>query len=628
MGGVGEVLGKLFEQVGTKVPEMLRKTEAGSSVHDLAGSKDDFFRMGGEDGAAIGDLHKNYQFYKAQYTKHLDKPLNDLQEGLAKEPTFAGKFTNKSTLGDIHNELQNVNHPAKQLTGKLLGMNSDNAGKTLQEISIQNLAQSRVLASAQAFGPKMENVIPYIMKAYESGNPVSKNWADGVMNVLSNETHDTSSYMTYQGKVKASSVKTTIGRAFTAENKLRNYTGQTPLDMPDVSPTYSSPGVLERRVQNVLRTVQLPFVALKHLSTYGNLSSIPAPTIVKSMLSMSDKEFKNFLDTSNILAVTEHDMLHRDIQGRFGKVAEWTKSPTAGSIFYNSIHMPLFDTLRRFQLTLSAAVGYHSAQDWAAQSLQGNKRALLELKEMGIDPNEVLKQEGKLSEDQLRKAMFHFTNNRFFTDKSIERSLLSNSNPWLRSATMYHTFVNAQQRFIRRELEKMLKAGDYKSIAQFAGTIGILFPAVAPFLKSLEVFGRTASIAQASQSAQDDYDSLMMNKGFGDAASTYLDLLSHYGAFGVYTSYIAAAHGNRFAYALLGPTVGTATRLAEDTTNAITRSNQLGHHNFNPALRDILEDTVPIGGNIAAHQLFPTNKELSSQRPHRTHRPSRRLMEE
>ena len=625
MGGMGEALGSLLEKLGTKAPEFLTKSNIGQSIHDITGAKDDFFRLGGEDGKAIQDLHMNFQQARASYLKELDKPLNDLQEHLAKEPSLAGKINkNKTTLGEIHSNLTQLNHPATKISSSLMGINGENSGKTLTQLSIQNLANARTMASASAFGPKMENVIPFIMKAYDSGNPTAKMWADKTMDLISNETHDTTQYMTYQGRVEASSVKTKIARAFTTENKLRQYTDQTPLDLPKTKITYSPQSELERRVQNVLRTVQLPMVALKHISTYGNLSSIPAPGLVHGLLGMSDAEFKTFLDSSSILAVTEHDMLQRDLEGRFGKVSEWTSSPTAGKIFYSSYHMPFFDTLRRFQLTLSASVGFHSAQMWAKQALNGNKRAIAELTEMGISPQEVMKQGGQLTADQLKKGMFHFTNNRFFIDKSIERSLKANSNPFMRSATMYHTFVNAQQRFMRRELTKMIKSGDYASIAQFAGTIGILYPAVAPFLKSLEIFGRTASVTQATNSAENDYDSLMMKKGFKDATETYLDLLAHYGAFGVYTSYIQAAHGNRFMYALAGPTIGTAARLGEDTLNAVTKANKLGDHNFSPMLRDILEDTVPIGGNIAAHNLIPTSKEESELNPHRTHRPSRR----
>ena len=72
----------------------------------------------------------------------------------------------------------------------------------------------------------------------------------------------------------------------------------------------------------------------------------------------------------------------------------------------------------------------------------------------------------------------------------------------------------------------------------------------------------------------------------------------------------------------MGPTFGTVFRAGEDTLNAITKSNKFGKHNFTPIGRDLLEDTVPIAGNILAHKLLPTNKEAgttSSRRGKRRH---------
>jgi hypothetical protein len=237
---------------------------------------------------------------------------------------------------------------------------------------------------------------------------------------------------------------------------------------------------------------------------------------------------------------------------------------------------------------------------------------------MGIDPEEVIKAGGKLTEEQLQKGVYHFVNDRFFFQKTIDNSLMQNKNFFLRGAFMYHSFVNSEVTFLGRELNKMIKAGDYKGFAQFVGTLGIVFPAVAPLIKSAELLGRTGSMQQAQAELSKDYSNLSFGAGPGAFMSTYIDMLAHIGAAGAFYNYTNAIKGDRLANALIGPMVGTAiTDITDVAKFAMGKSGK-------PLGRDIIQQTLPVIGRPISHELFPTTKETTTNRPHRPQRPRRK----
>jgi hypothetical protein len=257
------------------------------------------------------------------------------------------------------------------------------------------------------------------------------------------------------------------------------------------------------------------------------------------------------------------------------------------------------------QLKAAATMGYHAAQYWAEKAAQGDKMAGIELKDLGLDVGEIVKRGGQLTREEKVKAIYHFTNNRAFISRPFDRSLNATRNPWTRMLTMFHGYVSSQQRFMRRELQKKLEGGDYVGIARYAGTIGLMFPTIAPMLKAAEVFARTANPKQAGQGLKEDYQRLQHPEDLAQFSSEYLDMLSYFGSWGIMHSFIGAAHGDRLALALMGPIAGDAVRTAQDTINLTTKSTQTGKHNIKPLAKDVLQQTVPGAGNIIANQLFP-----------------------
>ena len=627
MGGiVADVAKSLFEATGVG-PSSLEHTETGRNILSLAGNKEHELGLTPQ-GKAVGDMLQEYHRIKTtslnQFNKNI-KPVVDWHQG---DDTARNSLPLKtSSIGDIHAHATGRGLPVAQSTKALLDQDVDpktglsrNADLTLKELSLKNQGQARLAGLAGSVGDKMQHVSPIIADMLEHPDPRVQASGHVVADIVSNELRDTELMKYGNTKSLQSSAKFQMNKTFNTVNKFRTKAGvDKQIPKLQTNPTYIPPSAAEKIASSVLRTVQIPFVAIPHIGQYFHIgATAPLESIGKALLLMDKSNMEKTIQASGILANTEWDVIHSDLAARTGKVAEWTGQPTAASILSKTIHTPGFNFMRLKQLAASGAVGYHSAIFWAHNFAQtGDKRALAELTEMGIDPQDVMKQGGKLNEEQLQKGVYHFTNNRFFFDKSIDRSLWSNKNFFLRSASMYHSFVTSEVAFIRRELVKQYKAGDVKGIAQFAGTLGILFPTVAPMLKSLEMLARTGSPSQAVASMQQDYGNLTGQNGVVGFTETYFDMISHIGAMGAALNYYSAIKGDRLANAVLGPSIGMGVQDTADVVNTVRGKS------IKPLGRDLLQ-LIPVVGKPLSHQLFPTTKESSTGRIPHSHATRRR----
>lgn len=620
MGGLASALGDAAEKLGTDTTRALEHTETGQKVLSLFGNKENELNLTPQ-GKAIDSMLQDYHRIKTQTLNEYTKSVGAVKDWHQNDSAARSSLPLKtSTIEDIHNHAIQRNHPIQKVTGQILAQDinpktglSKNASLTLSDVHLKNQSQARLAGLAGSVGLHMENVSPIIASMLEHPDPRVQLNGHAVADIVSNELKDTSEIKYGNTKSFQSTSKLDMNKVFNTVNKFRQKIGSSEqIPLLNTNPTYYPPSKAEKVAFDVLRTVQIPFVAIPHIGQYFHLpATAPLEAIGKALLMMDKEQMEHTLDASGILANTEWNVIYDDLAARTGTLSRWTNNPTAASIISKSIHQPGFNFLRLKQLATAGAVGYQSAIFWAENAMKGDKRSLAELAEMGIDFKDVVKQGGKLNEAQLQKGVYHFVNNRFFFDKSIDRSLFSNKNFFLRGASMYHSFVSSETAFIRRELQKQFKAGDLKGIAQFAGTLGILFPAVAPMIKSLEILARTGSPNQAGTSMQKDYQNLTGAGGIGDFASTYLDMIAHIGAMGVMQNYTGAIKGHRLANAVAGPLLGTGITDIEDIGSML-----LGHSG-KPLGRDILEQTVPVAGKPLAHTLFPTKAEESEGKPHR-----------
>jgi hypothetical protein len=167
---------------------------------------------------------------------------------------------------------------------------------------------------------------------------------------------------------------------------------------------------------------------------------------------------------------------------------------------------------------------------------------------------------------------------------------------------MFHAFVNYQSAFIKNEMAKLIRTGDIVGLIQYAGTIGILFPSVAPLMKSAELLLRTGSPTQAEQSLEEDYRELIQPNDEKERFYKWAELVSYLGAYGVWSHYLQAAQGHRLANQVLGPVFGTGVTAASDLYTGIAGRR----HDFKPLSRDIIRYGIPVAGGALEHQLLPT----------------------
>lgn len=567
-------------------------------------------------GAVVADYMQDFVKTREQTFQKLEAPAKKLWDGIGKDSKLGTQINpTKTTIGDMHQHLQGQAHPLTQETRNLLMQNvgkngqSANADLTLQQLSAANHAQANLMARATVLGPNSENIVPAVEELFRSSEPKDNALGQLVIDSVSNITKDT---ITQRG-APVSGVKSDIFKAFQTKNKInaKYGTGTPDVDLPDTRPTYTETKLPEEAARGFLVNRMADMAAIPHLSMLGNIASAPMKAIVKGITDLRDKDLKDLVQASGLLAQTQHAMFDNQLRGAnslVGKIA----GNSAGSLFYNALHMPLFNMMRLHQLSLGASVGYHSAIMWGEAAVKGDKRAISELREMRLDPQKIVGRGGKLTDDELKTAMFHYGNNKFFVARPMDQSLKANSNFYMRSATMFHKTINSQYYFMKNELSKMYKAGDIKGIAQFAGTLGILFPAVAPWIKSATILARTASPSQAGDEAKKTYSNLSGANGFGNFAESYIDMLSYIGGFGVYHSYVQAAYHDRLATAAVGPMIGEGLTVAQDAVSA-TKANKSGKHNLAPLGRDAASLSVPVVGKWLGYKLFPTAQQGESK---------------
>jgi hypothetical protein len=623
MGGfAGVVEGVFKEGLGKTL-----STDAGEKLWEFTGNKSDIATLH-PNAAAVMDMDTQMIAQRNAIFNKLDDPAKKLWAGISKDSDLMNAHDYKTaTIRDVHSTLVQKGHPLQQYSDQILKQNvnkqgvSQNATHTFQTLAFQNDLQAKRMAADKIFGPQMQNVIPYIQELYESKQPQDKATADLLIRVVGNDSRDTAE----SGGNQVSRGALSIRRAFAKENKIRAQYGGTPLPLPKTGATYTPQSSTERYLQSFMVNRLASLAALPHIPMFGNLMSSPMSAIIKGFTTLGDSDIKAMSTASGILAKTQHSMFLNDLAGRTGLSAK-VIGPGPAVFFYKMFHMPLFNTIRFHQLSLAASVGYHSAVMWAADAMNGDRRAIAELAEMKLSVPDIIKQGGKLNEEQMKQAMFHYVNNRMFIDRPMDRALRSNQNPFMRSATMFHGTIMSQFEFMRRETWKMVKVGDVKGLAQFAGTLGILFPIVIPWLDAAETFGRTASISDAKQAKDKDYQGLLHPKDAGDFTRTYTDMLSYLGGFGLFHSLMKSAWGDRLAATAMGPIPGSVFTTGQDIINAATKPTASGKHNWNPVGRDLSEFSVPIIGKWAGHKLFPTLAEQrANQIPKPQHGRRRRL---
>ena len=610
IGGAADALGSLASKLAKPAVEASEKSGVSRLGRETFLAQAEEFKRSPE-GMKVGTRLIDYDFRRQQILDTLVKPADAVHEVIKNDPEQL-----KSTLGKIHSDLKAQNHPVASEATKILSLDPANADLTIQDYTMKLGAQARLLAQQQVIGENHAYLIGDMMPLYEKGDSFSEAHAQALLDIASNQFHDSTrpkelgKYGVLDSGVDQSKVKINMKNALMLENKFRVAAGQEPLHIDlkkiDTASVHERSNAIEQFASKRARIFLAPMIAINHMSTFFNpLSATPLESIFKAFMGMESGEIKELSDAAAIFASQHFHMLLDDMSSETNPLVTKIGRPEVGRLYNDIFHNPGFNFIRNVQLKATAAMGYHAAAYWAEKVAKGDKMAGIELRELGLDPVEIVKRGGQLTREEKIKAIYHFTNDRAFISRPFDRSLNATRNPWTRMLTMFHGYVSSQQRFMRRELQKKLEGGDYIGIARYAGTIGLMFPIIAPMLKAAEVFARTASPTHAIQGAKEDYQRLQHPEDLAQFSAEYLDMLSYFGSWGIMHSFIGAAHGDRLALALMGPIAGDAVRTAQDTINLTTKSTATGKHNIKPLAKDILQQTVPGAGNIIANQIFP-----------------------
>jgi len=605
MSSAASAVGELAERGAQKLTTKLEDTSLGRGILNMAGNQEWELDLS-PGGRAVKAMQNEYVRLHEKALGEETRKLAKIREWHQNDDTARNTLPIKTTkMGQYHAHAVATNHPIQQVTGQIVS-DPENIGLTQQQFLIKAESVARLTALTGSYGDHFQNAAPIIAQMRLSGDPRMVDHAQRVADIISNQVRDTKEMTNYSGmKEQTSTGKVDINKAFMGANKIRTAADERSIPLLKTDKTYTKPTETERQAHRILDTVMLPFLAIKHVGQFFNLpASSPLSAIGSTLLRMDHDEMNQTVEASHVIASTLWRSMYRDILGETGHVADWTKSPTVGKILARTIHQPGFTWFRRMQLNSAGAVGFHSAIYWAHNFAEsGSKIAEARLREMELNPSDVLKQGGHLTEEQLQKGVFHYTNNRMFFAKSIDNSLWQNRNVFTRSMFMYHSFVNSQAAFMRRELLTMSKAGDLKGLAQFAGTLAVLFPNFAILLAGAEKSLQTGSVKQGQEESKQRFARLYSPKNLPDFLSNYLALLSHLGAAGVYFNYVNAIKGHRFASALMGPIVGAVSTDVEDIVGAASGGSK------KPLERDILRQGLPVIGGPLAHHLAPTTAE-------------------
>jgi hypothetical protein len=234
-----------------------------------------------------------------------------------------------------------------------------------------------------------------------------------------------------------------------------------------------------------------------------------------------------------------------------------------------------------------------------------------------------IRQSGKLTQDQLERAVYHGVNRQIFLDTTFARSYNAQKNGMNRAFSMYHGYISMQAKFIGEELATAMR-GDTKSVAgaaKFLTMLGAVFPVAGEALKVAEMAGR-GQWSQIGSELNDDYEGITLQKGdtekekLAHFIGTYAEAQAALGSFGIAWGLIMGAHRGSLAMQMEGPIFGNAIKYFGDAPGfAEGVTTGFEGDAWKPGARDALELMIPLGiGRYLKHEALPTKREQKAAR--------------
>lgn len=473
--------------------------------------------------------------------------------------------------------------------------------------------EAKHVASDMAFGKNHELIAAHLAAAAkevgDTNAPHVKNLADNMAMIL----HDNTVKPEFKGKKVVAYNKVSEVKYDALHDK--QY-GKFLTKFFSSDQVYTPRSKNERIVYEFAHTTLAPLAAIGHLGTFANAAfSVPFRDLNKALIDVATnyQATKQMLQTSGVMEEDILNTIKQQVDYRSGTIAKYTNG-TFADYFNRAVHMPGLRGVRNLQTVMFGSAGYHTAIDMAAELAQNpsNARALYELRDMHLDPREIIAQGGKLSEEQIQTAIWHYTNNHVFLHTDVERSFYARQNGFTRQASMFHSFTSAQGRFIFHEMQKAwsLKGSDpMLGVRSIVALLGV-FPAMGFAVKQIEQIGRGEGT-----DIETSYDNIRGENGKRAQLEEYLSDYSYVGGFGIAGSYIRGASRNTLGNMIAGP-----------LANAIGRTLFVDPYRFyktgdiKPELRDLITYSLPDNlGKIITHTALPTKAEKNKGKMHSLH---------
>ncbi|HEY1644896.1 MAG TPA: hypothetical protein VGF75_00735 [Candidatus Saccharimonadales bacterium] len=391
----------------------------------------------------------------------------------------------------------------------------------------------------------------------------------------------------------------------------------------NTSSDYRRPDQIEKSATNFISSRFSPLIALPHLGTiFNTVQSTQTSALIKALGETTNlkslAELKQQHIASGITAEGALRAMRAFEDSRNGAIVKHLPG-TLQNVIQKVTSTPGFNYVRDWQMAFTGSATYHSAIDYADKLARdpSNKLARARLEQYGMKPTDfqMIAETGKLTPDQIERAVWNGVNKKIFLDTSMNRSYKSQSNAWTRAFTMYHGYISSQAKFMRDEASIAFKSGDVAQIAKSIAIMGVLFPAAGEALKMLEMVGR-GQWSSIHAEAHNDWEELSGQKSESiagkarDFAGVYLDAYAHLGAFGVGFELIQGIQRGFLIQQMAGPLLGTGAKYLQDFGGLGFRAIEGKKIHPEAAERDALEIGLPYGlGRYAKHALVPTKKE-------------------
>jgi hypothetical protein len=481
--------------------------------------------------------------------------------------------------------------------------------------------QAKAIARAQTFGQD-DKALTALMKISHQkyGQAYTENLMDHVAMVL----HEDEEFGGHEhvSRFKANA-RTAIG---SLPEFQKNEEGIAKRNPYTVTSDYHKQGTVERYVTNFIYSRFSPLIAIPHLGTALNVSlstqtmawgralaetmSRQTPQQLKQTLLdggvMAEGALRNIRNAENI----RNGIITKHLPGSFQDVLSKVTST------------PGFNYLRDWQTSFAGSASYYDAISYAEQHAKspGDKLIAKRLEQYGMTPKDLaaIKMTGKLTQDQLERAVYHGVNRKIFLDTTFARSYNAQSNGFTRAFSMYHGYVSRQAQFLGEELRTSVLS-DTRSIggaAKFLATVGVVFPVAGEALKIGEMVGR-GQWNQIGAEVNNDYEDITYQHGDTEAEKlehfigTWAEAQASLGSFGIAWGLIQGAHRGALAAQMAGPIWGNGFKYIQDIWNFGEKAGfDLDSPSAKPFRRDVLTLTLPVGlGRYAAHAVLPSKRE-------------------